>query len=273
MSHSIVYLHDISRRLYYLPIILAGLWFGKRGGVYTAAIITVIYFPHALFAWYGRNPRYLDNIIEIIFFNVVGYLIGSYIEKRNLLLKETERNARELEQAYEKLKINSERMAQLEERLRFADRLSILGELSASLAHEIRNPLAGIQGAAEILHKKTAGQSDNVEFVEIQLKEIQRLNKVVENYLSLAKSESVNLNTTPLGEIVKDAVELLRFSARKKNTDIQIHLPEYEIPVYVDALQIQQVILNLALNGIQAMQQGGKLDIPFPPIKASRLSP
>ncbi len=261
MSHSVVYLHDISRRLYYLPIILSGLWFGKRGGVYAAAAITILYFPHALFAWYGKNPRYLDNIIEIIFFNIVGYLIGIYIERRNIQQQEKEQNARKLETAYQQLKTNSERLTQLEERLRFADRLSTLGELAASLAHEIRNPLGGIQGAAEILRKKIDVHSPEAEFVDIQLKEIKRLNKVVENYLSLAKNDTVEFNPTPLHEIVSDALELTRLSIRKKDIQLQTHFPQTPYYVMANGLQIQQVILNLTLNAIQAMPKGGKLDI------------
>ncbi len=257
MSHSVIYLHDISRRLYYLPIILGGLWFGKRGGIYTAAAITILYFPHALFAWYGNNPRYLDNIIEIIFFNIVGYLIGSYMEKRNIQQEETERSARELEKAYKQLKINSERIAQMEERLRFADRLSILGELSASLAHEVRNPLGGIQGAAEILKKKLSGRSDEMEFVDIQLSEIQRLNKVVENYLSLAKSETVEFSPLALNDLVRETIDLVRISARKRNITIHLNSPDEPFNIKGNALQIQQVILNLALNGIQAVEMGG----------------
>lgn len=259
MSHSIIYMHDISRRLYYLPIILGGLWFGKRGGVYTAAAITILYFPHALFAWYGNNPRYLDNLIEIIFFNIVGYLIGSYIEKRNVQQQETERSARELENAYEQLKVNSEHLTQLEERLRFADRLSILGELAASLAHEVRNPLAGIQGAAEILKKKLSGRNDEKEFIDIQLSEIQRLNRVVQNYLSLAKSESVNFTVFSLNDLVRDTIKLVRISARKKGITLQFNIPDEAIYITGNALQLQQVILNLALNGIQAMASGGRL--------------
>jgi len=261
MSHKIVYLHDISRRLYYLPIILSGLWFGKKGGIYSAAAITILYFPHALFAWYGKNPRYLDNMIEIVFFNVVGYLIGSYIEKRNLQRREMEKKTRELESAYAQLKVNSERLNQLEERLRFADRLSILGELSASLAHEIRNPLGGIQGAAEILRKKIGPRSEDAEFVEIQLREIRRLNQVVENYLALAKKESVQFSTTPFIQTVNDTIDLIRASARKKNIEVHTHLPDYSITLDMNDLQIQQVLLNLALNGIQAMPDGGILDI------------
>jgi len=260
MSHSVIYLHDISRRLYYLPIILAGLWFGKRGGIYSAGVITILYFPHALFAWYGKHPRYLDNLIEIVFFNAVGFLIGSYMEKKNQQQLQAEHNALELEQAYQQLKNNSERIAQLEENIRFADRLSILGELAASLAHEVRNPLGSIQGAAEILKKKFSAQSDEAEFVKIQLNEIQRLNNVVENYLSLAKKESADFTFVPLTDIVNDTIDLVRLSARNKQINIQMLAPEDSIFVYGITLQIQQVILNLTLNGIQAVQAGGTVE-------------
>lgn len=261
LGHEMVYLHDVSRRLYYLPIIMAGLWFGKKGGIYTAGAITALYFPHALFAWYGRHPRYLDNIIEIIFFNVVGYLIGIYIEKRNQRQRETEQNTLQLEEAYTRLKEQSEQLAYLEEKLRFSDRLSILGELTASLAHEIRNPLGGIQGAAEIIRRKAEHMPELTEFAQIQMREIGRLNQVVENYLSLARKDSSSSQAADLCQLISDTLKLSRLSAAKKDIQLSADLPKQAVSAVINPLQIQQVLLNLTLNSIQALTNGGKVSI------------
>jgi two-component system sensor histidine kinase HydH len=260
IPHSLVYLHDISRRLYYLPIILSAYWFGKRGGILSALSITVLYFPHALFSWYGKNPRYFDNMIEIVFFNVVGYLIGTYIEKKNQQKTEAENQAQKLHEAYIQLEQNTEKIMLLEDKLRFADRLATMGELAASLAHEIRNPLGGIQGAAEILRKRIDPGDKDSEFVEIQLKEIQRLNKVVENYLSLSKSDQKEFKNEHLSEILKNTLDLLRVSVRKSEIRIEFDLSSADgIILNCDPVRIQQALLNLAFNAFHAMPNGGIL--------------
>jgi len=260
VPHSLIYIHDISRRLYYLPIIIAAFWFGKRGGIVSAASVTLLYFPHALFSWYGKNPRYLDNMIEIIFFNVVGYLVGTYIEKKNEQRIQAEQKARELNEAYTKLQNNTEKIVQLEEKLRFADRLSFLGELSASLAHEIRNPLGGIQGAAEILRNRIPKTEKENEFIEIQLNEIQRLNKVVENFLALSKGDKKEFKKLNLIDILQGTINLIRISAKNNNVNINTSFPENKIVnISCDPVQIQQVIVNISLNGIHAMPEGGEL--------------
>ncbi|MGD9899717.1 MAG: PAS domain-containing sensor histidine kinase [Calditrichaceae bacterium] len=260
MSHAVVYLHDISRRMYYLPIILASYWFGKKGGIYSAASITILYFPHALFSWYGRNPRYLDNMIEIVFFNIVGYMIGTYIERKNDQKKSAEQSARELQEAYSLLQNNTEKIIQLEDELRFADRLSILGELSASLAHEVRNPLGSIQGATEILQKKISENEPEYEFIKIQLDEIQRLDKVVENYLSLTQRDQKTFRKVNLIDLVSNSMALVRVSAGSRNVSLTTKFPdEKQIFVDGDPVQIQQALLNVALNANYAVSEGGTL--------------
>ncbi len=262
IPHSVVYLHDISRRLYYLPIILAAFWFGRNGGILAALTVTILYFPHALFSWYGRNPRYLDNMIEIVFFNVVGYLVGTYIERKNAQRLDAEKNARELKQAYARLQDSTEKLIHMEEELRFADRLSLLGELSASLAHEVRNPLSGIRGAAEIFRKKFQYDDQIKEFVDIQLKEIARLNQVIENYLSLSKQDTKNFRPVNLKEVVDDTLKLMRISAKNQHINLSDECQgSDELNVYGDPLLLKQALLNLCLNAVHAMGSGGELTI------------
>jgi len=276
VSHTYIYIHDISRRLYYLPIILASYWFGKSGGIYSALTITLAYFPHALFYWYGKHPRYLDNMIEIVFFNVVGYMIGSYIEKKNEQRLSAEKTSRELKEAYQKLTQNTERVMQLEEELRFADRLALMGELSASFAHEIRNPLGGIQGAAEILSKAIPEQDQNREFVQIQLDEIKRLNQVVENYLSLSGPELKAFSAYNLVDIIISIRDLIQLSARQHHVDLVFNAHDKDgLWIYGDLIRLRQAFLNIALNGIHAMPEGGTLKFivePFPDDQKVRIT-
>jgi signal transduction histidine kinase len=215
-------------------------------------------------------------LIEIVFFNVVGYMIGSYIEKKNEQRLSAEKTSRELQEAYQKLTQNTERVMQLEEELRFADRLALMGELSASFAHEIRNPLGGIQGAAEILSKAIPEQNQNHEFVQIQLAEIKRLNQVVENYLSLSGAEVKSFSAYNLVDIIASIRDLIQLSARQHRVDLVFNAHDKDgLWIYGDLIRLRQAFLNIALNGIHAMPEGGTLKFivePFPDDQKVRIT-
>ena len=92
--------------------------------------------------------------------------------------------ASNLEQSYRKLSEQADQILEIEEQLRRADRLSTLGELSAGMAHEIRNPLGSIRGTAEILKDGVDPDDPRAEFADILVKEVDRLNQVLEGFLS-----------------------------------------------------------------------------------------
>lgn len=268
LNHSFIYLHDLSRRLYYLPIILSALWFGRRGGTLAALAVSAFFLPHGMFMWYGENMRFVDNLIEIALFNIVGFMIGDYIEKKNQQRLQAEESARQLKEAYDQLEENTGKIIQLEKELRFADRLFVLGELSASLAHEVRNPLGGIQGAAEIFRAKIPADAPERRFVQIQLDEIQRLNRVVENYLALAKHDASDFQPTDLIGIIRNTLDLLRISAKRKQINLTVEYNHYsKVIINCNSTQIQQALLNLVLNAIQALSENGevRISLTFPP--------
>jgi signal transduction histidine kinase len=141
--------------------------------------------------------------------------------------------------------------SQLAMRLRERDRLAAIGEMAAGLAHEIRNPLGAIKGAAEYLEPaKQAGE--DAEFVKVIIEETNRLNSVVSQFLDYARPFRATLLATDLNEVVRRTAKLIE--ARQAadpaaiELDLEPDLPEAE----VDAEQIKQVILNLVLNGVEA---------------------
>lgn len=194
-------------------------------------------------------------------------MIGSYIEKKNEQRLIAESTSRELQEAYQKLTQNTERVMQLEQELRFADRLALMGELSASFAHEIRNPLGGIQGAAEILSKAIPEQDQKHEFVQIQLDEIKRLNQVVENYLSLSAGEVKSFSAYNVVDIIMSIRDLIQLSARQHRIDLVVNAHDKDgLWVYGDLIRLRQAFLNIALNGIHAMPSGGSLKFIVEPL-------
>src|SRR3990172_10900540 len=141
---SLVLWHSIFQRLYYLPIVYAGIFFGRKGGLITAFISGLCYIPHIVITWSGAPYYSLDKYPEIILFLLVGSVTG-------ILSDREKKRERELRHTAEQLARVNRELQDSFEQLRRADRLSAVGQLSAGLAHEIRNPLASIEGAARVL--------------------------------------------------------------------------------------------------------------------------
>src|SRR6185369_7891622 len=133
------YLHDIFQRFYYLPIILAALWFGFRGGLFCALVVSMVYAPHILFQWGGGLTLEMEKYLEIVMYNIVGSVTGLLAQREREKSMELQRTAEGLEESYRTLQTQSARIIAIEEQLRRSEKLSTLGEMAAVLAHEIRN--------------------------------------------------------------------------------------------------------------------------------------
>lgn len=253
-------LHDIYRRLYYLPIVLSGLWFALRGGLVTALSISILFIPHVIFQW-GHHPTMEpEQYLEIILFNVIGGLTGFLAGKEQEQTGRYQQAAQQLEASFYELKRQSETILDFEEQLRRADRLAALGELSAGMAHEIRNPLASIRGTAEILRDGIAADDPRSEFATILIREVDRLNRVVADFLDFAKPVRAERSRIDLMSSLAEVVALTRHAAAKKKIEMTLAGgPTLEL--VADSNQLKQAFLNLILNAIEAMPDGGRLAI------------
>jgi signal transduction histidine kinase len=250
--------HGIYRRLYYLPIILSGFWYGIRGGLLSSLIISVIYTPHVLIQWERNSPIRLEQALEIVLYNVIGLLTGFLSSRVNFQRRRAEEHMHKLSDSYAKLREQADLIVAIEDQLRQADRLSALGELSAGLAHEIRNPLGSIRGTAEILKDLPPGDSCHEEFSSMLISEVCRLNQVVESFLNLARPENQKQSDFDLKELLEEVVRLTRSQANKSR--IRVHVALDEVPrVIGNSTQFQQVFLNLFLNAMQAIGRDGDL--------------
>lgn len=168
--------------------------------------------------------------------------------------------------------------SQAYERVKERDRLAALGEMSAGLAHEIRNPLGAIKGAAQLLlgpdGKPLPPGPESAEFIDIILEEVNRLNNVVTRFLDYARAErsdAAKPGQIDLNAVVRKTVQLLASSREAKNIEIKVRYDEMLPPVLADPDALVQVLLNLGLNGLQAMNEGGTLEILTTRRRRSRL--
>ncbi len=141
--------------------------------------------------------------------------------------------------------------SKLYERMRERDRLAALGEMAAGLAHEIRNPLGAIKGAAQCLSPRERTGED-AEFLQVIVEEVNRLNGVVSEFLDYARPMKQNFGATDINQVVARTIKLLQNEVPPHLT-LDVQLRE-ELPmVDADAEQLKQVLLNLVQNAIQAM--------------------
>ncbi|RFU68241.1 PAS domain S-box protein [Bacillus sp. V59.32b] len=147
-----------------------------------------------------------------------------------------------------------------EEALHRQDKLAAVGQLAAGVAHEIRNPLTSMKGYAEFL-QLDENDPQRQEFLDIILDEIERVNDIVEDFMVLAKPQTLNLETKNIVPVVRNVLSLLEFEARKRNVYLHFDCKEEEILVSCDENRLKQVFLNFLKNGMDAMPNGGNLQV------------
>jgi len=166
-----------------------------------------------------------------------------------------------LDESHQKLKEQTEVLFQTEEQLRRADLFSALGVISAGMAHEIRNPLGSIKGAVEILKDDYRPDEANYEFINILLKETDRLNRIVQEFLDFARPTEPAFQSTDINEAIESVLLLIAQEANKRGVKMHKELDNALGTYSLDAGMIKQAFLNLTLNALQAMPQGGILTV------------
>ncbi len=148
----------------------------------------------------------------------------------------------------------------LQEQMQRKERLAYLGELSAGVAHEIRNPLAGIGTCAEVLRNRLGDDTGKIKFLDTILEEVSRLDKIIANLLQFSRPGRPKLSRCSMRECVDKAVGLVGEQAREQGVEVILRWPEGLPEIFIDPDQMIQVLLNLSHNSLQAMQGGGTLE-------------
>jgi PAS domain S-box-containing protein len=149
----------------------------------------------------------------------------------------------------------------MQEEILRIDRLAYLGEFSSTLAHEIRNPLAGIKTTAQALSEELGQDASKREYIDRIIKEIDRLNDLLRTFFSFAKPRQLDLTPCQIVDIVKEVRGLLAKEAEKMRVTINEVYADDLPPVSLDINQMQQVFMNLFLNALDAMPVGGQLTV------------
>lgn len=264
----LVFYHDTYRRLSYFPIVIGALLFGARGGLLLAIMSSFFFIPHLLL-YIGKSPAsYLSELTEVILYLAAGTVTGIIAGRESRLRAKYEQLSEKLEKSYRQLHQEAELLIEVEEQLSASQKLSALGQLSASLAHEIKNPLSSIKGTAEILLDEIPVEHPRREFVEIMLKEINRLNSTVEDVLRYSREQSPgrlagNGAVEPVSKVAGQVARLLKSRLEEKAIDLEISGIEAGDDFLVEPGKMSQVFLNLFLNAIDAVPRKGRIMVRF----------
>lgn len=260
ISHENLYLHNIHYLLYFLPILMAAIWYGLLGGIATALLVSILYAP-VVFGSAGQHvfTSGTQKILELLIYSAVGLVTGLLSERERREREGYRHTAEELQKAYRKLREQTDLIIEKEEQLRRSERLSTLGELAAGITHEIRNPLASIKGTAEILQDPTTPQPKREEFARLMLDEVNRLNDVVENFLGLARFQRLHREKASVNDILSRMLQILDLQLGRENIDVKTELAPGLPQLSLDVPQMEHAVLNLLLNAVGAMAGGGTL--------------
>jgi two-component system sensor histidine kinase HydH len=247
---SMLHWHNALQHLYYLPIVFAGLSFGWLGGLAAALFAALSNAPHNWSTW-TTSPNYaIDQLWEIPLFCAAGLLTGVLAERGRRQRAELERTTNRLTEVYGKLQDNFESMKR-------AERLFALGQLSAGLAHEIRNPLASIAGAAGILQRNLRLEKREGECLDIIAKESGRLNDLLTHFLDFARPRAPKYQAIDAANLFESVIELAAHAASQQPIAFRQEVDASLKPFEGDPELLTQVLLNLLINAIQAMPEGG----------------
>jgi signal transduction histidine kinase len=239
------YLHDLHRILFLLPVIYAALTFRVWGAVGTSFAFLIIVLPRTFYSPYA-DPL-LRPLIFVLFTVLVGVLTAVLMDR----IDEEREIVRRLKES--------------QEQLVHAEKLASLGQLSASIAHEINNPLAGVLTYTKLMAKKISGDTLDKEvaldYLAKMESEVGRCSRIIRNLLDFSRQAEPTLRLVDVNQVIEQVLAMVGHQAQLQEVDVVRELSPSLPKVMADFDKLQQVFTNLTLNAIQAMSGGGKLTL------------
>lgn len=245
--------HTIFQRLYYVPIIVAAIQSGWKGGLFAAMLAAVVcHVPHALM-WHEYPGYSTSQYGDIVVFLAVGVVTGVLADSERKKRLELHTRTNQLRRAYDDLRNTTEL-------LKRANRLSAVGRLSASLAEEIQSPLATIERSIDAFRCPTPQQEAVLLFASIK-RECRTVTRLLGNLHWLATLRPSSMALVDVGGVIQAVVDQVRSSASAKDIQLRYEAATGLPRVECDPEQLEQALLTLAFNSVQAMSQGGEIVI------------
>jgi two-component system, NtrC family, sensor histidine kinase HydH len=236
--------------IYFVPVVTAAIYFGPLATLLWTALASAAYCSYLIpaSAEFEINTESYELLgIRILFFFLAAMLVNRFVVENRKQVK----LYRELS---EKLEATNQQLRRAEAEARRSERLAALGQMSAGLAHEIRNPLGVIKGSAEMLSQKlTADQPLAAELAGYISSEVDRLNALVARFLDFARPMQIEARPHRINEIVDRALESVEHQFPRASVQVERDYAGSVPEVMVDEQLCERVFINLIQNAFQAM--------------------
>src|SRR5580693_3198748 len=248
--------------IYFLPVVTAAEYFGPLATLLWTALAAAAYCSYlypALEEYEITAESYGLLAIRILFFFLAAMVVNRFVV-------ENRRQTRRYQELAETLAETNRRLELAQEEARRSERLAALGQLSAGLAHEIRNPLGVIKGSAEMLSQKVEGSNPLAsELAGYISSEVNRLNSLVTRFLDFARPSRLELRSMQLSAIVDHVLESVQHQHPEAQVTVERNYAPATPDVQVDAQLCEQIFVNLITNAYDAMDGRGSLRISIAP--------
>ncbi|MFP7753115.1 sensor histidine kinase [Thermodesulfobacteriota bacterium B35] len=225
--------HAFFGELYFLPIVLAGLWFNLEGALITSAVITLCYIPFMIWTWENFSSADIDRMVSVALYNGLAVLVG--------ILKRRETAA--------------------QEKLVQAEGLVAVGRSLAAVAHDLKAPLVVIGGLTRRVWQKLTDGDPAREKLAIVMRETSRMENMTRDMLDFSRPLTLHRTSVDLDTTLRNSLALAGEAARKRKITLAYE-PEQELPeIMMDGARVEQALVNLLLNAIQASPGGGTVTL------------
>jgi signal transduction histidine kinase len=249
--------------IYFLPVVSAAMYFGAAQTLLWTALTSAAYLAFLIPALQVYQLT-ADGATELAIRNLFFFLAAIVI---NRFVLENRRQGQRYRELAEALAETNRQLAQVQEEKRRSERLAALGQLSAGLAHELRNPLAVIKGSAEMLnHRISAADALHTELAGNISSEVNRLNTIVTRFLNFARPSELHLRAEPIPPVIDRALKSVRDRWPDSGIRVDRQYAESLPALSIDTDLCEQVFTNLFLNAYEAMEnEEGTLRVAVAP--------
>ena len=227
------YLHIIYRESFFLPIILAGLWFALKGALASSLAITVLYLPITLSHWDNLSPNDFSLLVDKLIYNIAAVVLGVMKNRENAEHK----------------------------RVLKAENLASVGKAVAAIAHDMKTPLIAIGGFTTLVQKEFERDDPRHKKLGIAIDETRRLETMVKEMLYFSRLLELKPSPGNINKVILESTEIVVRAIEGQKVSIAAHLSD-RLPMFsFDESRIKEVLINLLMNAVQASPEGGTVTV------------
>jgi two-component system sensor histidine kinase HydH len=225
--------HIFYQGLYFIPILLSGLWFGLRGGLVASLSITILYLPFTIIHWRAFSTDDINGLLEMVLYNLVAVVLG--------ILRDREKR--------EQLRLSG------------AENLAAIGKAASCLAHDMKTPLIAIGGLSRSIKRSLKSNQKEDEKLGIIIQEAQQLENMIREMLDFSRPLELRPIKQDIGPVIAESLEVVRELAAEKKVMLEVEPSQVSPPCVFEAMRLKQVLVNLLSNAIEASPEGGIVSV------------